>query len=844
MRTTLITACALTLAGALSGYYGGVRSNTSPSGSSAHARAAPGSMPGAPANFPGTTQSPQTGAPPAAAPEQNKEIPLVQYVNTLIGTDYTTLNPAAAVGSGLGGGTVPGPSVPFGMMQWSPMTLGAQYDYSIGDGSGFSGGYWYGDSSISSFSVLHLSGTGCWSNGGYLNVMPALNATASTTTGFSHTDETAQAGYYSVRLSNGIKAELTATTRTGFARFTFPTLSAGQAATLSIDPTTINDRSAGDYNGNTTAWITQVDDHTLQGSIAGGGFCWAGHNIPLYVTMTFSKPFAETATFPTNAPFTVSFNTTASDPTVLMKVGISFVSEANSAANLAAENPALTASSQPNWNFDAVHAAASAAWNTRLNSIQVTGGTPADNQKFYSALYRASLHPNVFNDVNGQYPDFYTSNTAPAAPVKTIATGHNIYQNFSGWDIQHSFMQLQAMLDPARTADIVQSLILDAQTCGAFPRWGYYNTETAVTPGDSGSVIVSNAYAFGATGFDTRAALAVMKSSASSGAACANTPVMAYRGQFNVDGFVPVNSGDDNNASDTLEYSMRDFAVSQFAAALGDNTTASAMRLSSGNWQNILNNGTMTPRNTDKSWNASASTTSFLEGNPEQYVWYVRQDLGGLFGQLGTSAAITKRLDRFFTKLNIGTAKPYFYAGNEVTFGVPWVYAWAGAPTHTQSALHNILTQTFSAAPGGMPGNDDLGAMSAWYVWAALGLYPEIPGVGGLVVSSPKFAAVDIRVGQQDGSYRLLHLVAPGAGSAATSAYYVKSLQLNGASWASAWLPFSKVNQGGTLNFTMTGDPTSTTWGMDPSTMPSFPNAARKPTGAAIASAASTRAGT
>ncbi|MPV59478.1 alpha-mannosidase [Burkholderia sp. HI2761] len=753
------------------------------------------------------------------APKKNADIRVVQYVNPLIGTDYATDQPADPVGSGLGGGTFPGPTVPFGMMQWSPMTPTAQYDSRKGDGSGFSGGYWYGDTSIDAFSILHLSGTGCWANGGYLNVMPQLApGDAGTPASFSHANETAQAGYYGVTLGNGIKAELTTTLRTGFARFTYPALAQGQQATIALDPTVQNNRS----QGSTADTVTQVGDRALSGTIAGSGFCWAGHAVPVYYYAEFSQPFAAKPTLAANRPLAVTFAVDKQHPAVMMKLGISFVSEANAKANLDAENPGAAAHGRAGWNFDKVRHAASAAWNARLNAIQVTGGSDADKTKFYTALYHASLHPNVFNDVNGQYPDFYTSNGTSTAPTRQVERGRTMYANFSGWDIDRSFMQLQALLDPVRTSDIVQSLVLDATACGAFPRWAYFNTETAVMPGDAGSIVAANAYAFGATNFDTQRALAIMKRSTAPGAACAGTPVMGSRADYDRLGYVPSSgNGDNQTASNTLEYALRDFAVSRFATALGDTATAGTLLKSSGNWRNLFDQGAIQPKTSAGAWVVDGS--GFMEGNSEQYTWYVPHDLAGVVAQAGGAASVVKRLDTFFTHLNIGTVQPYFYVGNEVTMAVPWAYAWAGAPSRTQQVLHASLANEFGTGAAGLPGNDDLGAISGWYVWTALGLYPVVPGVSGVAVSSPQFEKIDVRVGQMDGSYRLLRIAAPGAGSADTASFYVKSLKLNGASWPTAWLPLDRIAKGGALSYAMTADAAATTWGTDASAMPSFP---------------------
>ena len=153
----------------------------------------------------------------------------------------------------------------------------------------------------------------------------------------------------------------------------------------------------------------------------------------------------------------------------------------------------------------------------------------------------------------------------------------------------------------------------------------------------------------------------------------------------------------------------------------------------------------------------------------------------------------------------------------------------AGAPSHTQRVLHASLANEFGTGAAGLPGNDDLGAISGWYVWAALGLYPVVPGVSGVALSSPQFEKITVRVGQKDGSYRLLHIVAPGAGSGDSASFYVKSLKLNGALYSAAWLPFEQIAKGGKLSYAMTSDASAATWGTDASAMPSFPQAASAP---------------
>ncbi len=410
---------------------------------------------------------------------------LVQYAKPLCGT--------AADGD-----LYPGVTAPFGMIQWSPDTgLGRHC-----------GGYAYEDSSICGFSLDHLSGAGC-NYGGNFTFMPVLGAPTDSpgvnrtafAAAFSHDQETAKPGYYAVTLGNGIKVELTATERSGFGRFTYP---AGNTATMVIN-------AASAVNG---VRQSAIQIHPAQHEITG----WASAAISAaartkartYFCAIFNQPFAGYGTWG-NATLNkggtngeglasgafVSFNPSA-DRTVLVKVAISYVSVANARANLEAESPLTAFSSK---DFDQAITTAGQVWNSYLNRIQVSGGTPAEMETFYSMLYRVLLGPTICSDVNGEYMGY-------DGQVHRTADRRVQYANFSGWDIYRSESQLLAMLDPQRAGDMAQSLLLDYQQGGAFPRWGVPNEDSGVMMGDPAAPIIADFYAFGATNFDTHATLA------------------------------------------------------------------------------------------------------------------------------------------------------------------------------------------------------------------------------------------------------------------------------------------------------------------------------------------------
>jgi len=718
---------------------------------------------------------------------------LTQYVNPFIGT--------APGGSSFGfsgdsGDTFPGATYPMGMVQWSPDTT-----------SNLPGGYYYPDSTIKGFSLTHFSGRGCtvyqdipfMPYVGTIDVSPATHSSTYNSR-FSHSSESAHPGYYRVHLDGpNVKVELSVTRRTGMGQFTYP---ASTASTMIIN-------AGGSINGNTNASatiMTRSDEVTGFDTSTVG--CGSNH-YTLYFAARFDRPFTSYGTWNRG---TIDYGSTSStgsqsgafvifDTTIKqvihVQVGISFVSVANAQANLAAEHG--------NFNFTTVRNNADAAWNSRLKSIQVQGGTPDELITFYTALYHAFVHPNIFSDDNGQYLGF-------DGKVHTVANGHIQYENIPGWDEYRSLIRLRAILAPSETSDIAQSLVNDAwQGDGHLPRWEQANVDSHGMNGDGGTLMVAEAYAFGATNFDTAGALSAMINGQSR--------VREGLGDYLNLGYVAA-STTGNSADITQEYTNADFAIAQFAHSLGDTVDYATYLHRSGNWQNIFNasSGYIQPRSGDGSWVANFSPTSdngFQEGDSAQYSWMEPFNLRGLFDLMGGNGTVAGRLDTFFTRLNDGPSSPYAFMGNEPSFEVPWEYDFAGAPSHTQNVVRQIQTQLFKNSPGGLPGNDDGGAISSWYVFSAIGLYPEITGVGGFVIGSPLFTSVTIHLARG----HTLQINAPAASDADP---YVQGLNLNGHATTSLWLPWNSVQNGATLDFTLGSS--ATNWGSDPGDAPpSYP---------------------
>ncbi len=716
-------------------------------------------------------------AAPTVHHDVQNEQSLTPYVNPFMGTNG-------------GGQTFPGADTPFGMVQWSPDTT-----------HGGPGGYLYSDTAIKGFSLTHLSGAGCFNSrdipfmpvDGSVSSSPAPDM-ASYATGFSHANEHASPGYYDVQLDSGIGVRLTTTSRTGFGLFTYP---AAATATLLID-------TGGSANGNSDANIQIIGGDEVTGAATSGHFCGASNSYTVYFAARFDHPFASYGTWSgstisvssttssgAQSGAYVSFDTTQA-LTVAVKVGVSFVSAQNALLNLQAEDPG--------WDFDVVRASAATAWNDLLNRVDVQGGSIQETQTFYTSLYHSLLHPNIFSDINGQYIGFDNQIHA--------AQGYIHYANYSGWDIYRCEIPLLAVLLPQQTGDMIQSMVNDEQQGGVLPKWAQNNAETGVMIGEPADPIIADAYAFGATNFDTRGALQAMLA----GATRTRPALDEYLSLGYVDLWKLYAA-----AATTLEYTTDDFAIAQFAQSLDDSATHSAFMQRAQQWQNLLNvrTGYIQPRLVDGEFQSGVPPTSewgFKEGNAVQYTWMIPYNLHTLFNALGGHQQVVDRLDTFFSQLNAGPDAPNAWLGNEPSFEAPWEYDFAGAPWRTQTTVRQAVSGLFNPTPDGLPGNDDLGAMSSWYVWAMLGFYPEIPGTDTLVMGSPLFSHVTLHLTNG-------HDVEIDATGAADNSPYVQSLDLNGQPYTKPWLPFSTLANGASLQFALGGAP-NTAWGSLPTEAP------------------------
>ena len=641
-----------------------------------------------------------------------------------------------------------------------------------------------------------------------------------------------------------IDVQLTTTTRAGIGQFTFP----------QTDAANLLFKLSEGAMGVSAATTTVVSDHELSGSVTSGHFCGGPNTYTLHFNVVFDRPFTAYGTWtgdevmpghrklsdratsaaaapqPSPSPSPAPGDQTSSSPqpepryngpppkgttlkapevsadglyvtfdatddqTVHAKVGISFVGQANAAANREAE--------LPGWDFDAVRQDAYSAWNDLLGRIEIAGGTREQQVIFYTALYHSLLHPNVFSDVDGQYAGF-------DGKVHTVPAGHLSYANYSGWDVYRSQFQLLGMLVPDRASDMIRTMLDDYAQTGMLPKWTLAHGESYIMVGDPAAGMLAGAYAFGARGFDRQAALAALVDQATT----QNNirPGIEILEQY---GYLPVDEQYSccnfyGPVSTQQEYDYADVAVAMLAKELGDEATWQTLASRANNWLNVFNpaSGFLQPKAKDGSWTPGFSPTSgygFVEGNSWQYTPMVPWNIDALVSVMGGDQPFIDYLDE--------QQREHAWQGNEPSLEIPWEWNFAHAPWKTQARVREIQQTLYSAEPEGEPGNDDLGAMSSWYVWSTLGMYPFFPGSATLVLNSPQFPRATVHMG--DGKTIVIE-----ADGAAPDAPYVQQLKVNGVGWSKTYLPASVVDSGATLQYTL-GKTPNEEWGSGANAVP------------------------
>jgi predicted alpha-1,2-mannosidase len=706
------------------------------------------------------------------------------------------------------------------MIQWGPASNGRGY-------------YLWQDKATIGFSLTHLSGIGCpigsdfpilpWSQELQNSPGEINRPYAEFVQGFDHDKEEAHPGYYAVHLANGTKVELTVSDRAGIARFEFPPrvkaallVNTGGSANTNVNmqglPAFAREQNVSSVNVS--------GDEALSGSVTSWGFCSGPAHYTVYMAAKFDHPFQRFDTWHdakieknqrvAEGKSTGAWLDFGDHRQIQMKIGLSYVSEEGAVANLDKE--------LPGWDFDAVHTGARDRWTAILSQVSAEGGTSDQYKIFSTALYHIFLAPTLFSDANGDYLGFDSKKHSLSGTGQLAQ-----YANFSDWDTYRGTVQLQALLRPKTVSDMMQSLVNDSVQGGFVPRWPLANQSTYEMAGDSSNILLSSSYAFGARDFDAKTALQYMvqggtkpeKDDTTFGYVHYYMPVeRAFLSEYLRLGYVPTT--DPLSVSRTLEYANDDFAIAQLAKNLGNRAIYLHFMEQSQNWKNLLDpqSGWMRPRLKDGSWLKGFDVWralpkqntwgpgwpqyGFEEGNTSQYTFTLPFAYPAEFAAIGGDDEVVSRLDRFFCNRPKTRNDDCFTATDEPDFITPYAYVFAGQPWKTQEVVNRLVEGAFDTSPSGLPGNDDLGATSALYIWNALGMYPVIPGVGGVVLGSPMFRRALLHFG--DG--RTLSIEGLGSG------LYVQKVAINGATYQNSWLPLSSLHSGTTdLQFTLGTEP-------------------------------------
>ena len=709
------------------------------------------------------------------------------------------------VGTAEHGHTYPGASMPFGMVQLSPDTPLQGWDGSSG--------YHYSDNVIRGFSHSHLSGTGVGGLGDVM-LMPTigdvqLNAgdpgkTAGYASRFSHDREAATPGYYKVFLDDPkITAELTATERCGIHKYTFP---------ASNNAHIVLDLEHGVGNNVAESGLTFENNTTISGYRTSDG--WGGRRAAYFV-MQFSKPFASYGAerdgarvdgVPTKVDGKavkafVNYTTSAGEA-VLVRVGISGTSIEGARLNLNKEIP--------NFDFNAIHTKAVNAWGDNLGEIQVESKDPKIVKTFYSNLYQSYLGPVLFNDVDGAYRGPEGKNYPGSA--------FQNYTTFSLWDTFRAQAPLLTLTEPSRIADMVNSLTMFEAERGRneLPVWTLWGNETGTMIGYNSAPVIADAYLKGFTGFNAEAAYQALKRTALNG--------RNGQDEFNDRGYVISGGKNNQSVARTLEFAYDDWCIAQMAAKLGHTEDAAMFMKRSANFVNVYDgaSGFMRGRTTTGDWRRpfdpdQVAWADYTEANSWHYTWAVMQDPQKLVKLMGGDAAFVQKMDTMFTTESKGlfgipdiTGLVGEYAhGNEPVHHAAYLYSYAGAPYKTQMRAREIMSKLYNDTPAGAPGNNDVGQMSAWYVFSALGFYPVNPAQGVYVIGSP---AVDKATIHLDKNYYGGRTFTMTAQNNSPENVYIQSAMLNGKPLNDSYITHKQILAGGTLDFVM-GPKPNMNWG-------------------------------
>ena len=707
---------------------------------------------------------------------------LTNYVNPFIGT-------------GGHGHTYPGASMPFGMVQLSPDTRLEGWD-------GCSA-YHASDTIIYGFSHTHLSGTGCSDYGDVL-LMPAGREVKGDhydyASSFDPSSELAEPGYYAVDLTtNRVKAELTVTERTGFHRYTFMQ---GDPQTIVLD---LKHRdkvleSAFRFTG----------DNEIQGYRVSQA--WAQRQM-IYFVVKFSKPVTGWTVMAGGQPLeglkkyagedlklVLRFDSSTGDQ-ILVKAGISGVSEAGARGNLDNE--------LPHWDFDQTRQAAREAWEAELGRIRLGGGTADRQTTFYTALYHLMLSPNLYIDTDGKYRgrdlEVHQSD------------GFRNYTVFSLWDTYRAAHPLFTLIDRRRTGDFINTFIHQYEEGGLLPVWELSGNETNCMIGYHAVPVIADAWLKGIRSFDGDKALEAMKHSAEQD----HFGLKHYRSM----GYIPADQ-EGESVSKTLEYAYDDWCIARMAEALGKQEDHDNYMKRAQYYKNLYDPATGFMRaKQNATWFSPFDpfevNFNYTEANAWQYSFYVPQDLDGLMELMGGREPFAGKLDALFSartetsgrnQADISGLIGQYAHGNEPSHHMAYLYDYAGQPWKTQELVHRICTEFYRNDRDGLIGNEDCGQMSAWYVFSALGFYPVTPASDIYAIGTPLFPKATVRL-ESGKTFTIV------ANNLSDSSYYIQSATLNGIPYYKSFITYTDILNGGELVFQM-GPKPNNSWGSTQSGYP------------------------
>lgn len=779
--------------------------------------------------------------------------PLLQAAPTALEREVNTF-----IGSKDDGNTFPGASAPFGLIQVSP--IGSHYS-----------GWRYDDEKIRGFGHSFISGAGCWEQGGQVSMLPVTGTigpggdfdTADAksfdhrkyASAYTHDGEIGQAGYYKVRLTSygGIDVETTARTRAAAERYTF-------AAGQDTGQVLVNVGQANERHSVIGSVIDVVGDRVLEGKLVTKSFC-GGHQYTTWFRVEFDRPFkahgvwGEAGGLPgarhsmegeakPNGAW-LSFDL-ADGRAVTATTAISHVDAEGARNNLRADGM----QGGKLIGFDRMREMSQQQWRQQLAGVKVEGGNKDDRTVLYTALYHALLQPMTGSDADGRYRGY--------DDAIHRADGWTYYEYFSLWDTYRSQNQWLALTQPQVAQDIGRTVLAINEQGGWLPRWGYANFETNIMTGDPVTPFLVDLWRFGAIkGRENEAWDALRRNSFEMPSINSRMAGRSGNVSYQAEGYVAYDRAFPSKGMDvdphhggsaTLEYALADCSLAHMAEGLGHTADAALLRERGRNWRKVWDpavrdeetgfSGFPRPRGEDGNWytpsNGQYSPRSqhgFHEGTGWQYQWLAQQDVPGLVEAMHGREQTGKRLDAFFAyeellKAPLTAARkewvvgPYSYynqfrynPNNEPDLHAPWMYTLIGQPWKTATVVR-AAQQLFTNAPNGVTGNDDLGTMSAWYLFSALGLYPAVPGSGEFLLHTPRFSKAQIALGNG----RTLDLLAPGADGRALQ--YIQSVQVDGKPQQAVWLDWERLQQGGTVRFELGTQAPEQGWGTAVSDLP------------------------